>query len=187
MAFINSSSPHQRVRLSTAQIMRTVILCLIPGIFLQSYFFGFGNLLQITLACIVALLSEAFVLKLRQRAILQTLKDGSALLTGILIAIAIPPLAPWWIVVIGTLFAIIFIKQLYGGLGQNIFNPAMAAYVLLLVSFPVQMTTWVPVHTLHPFAVTVLDQVNAFFKTYTTGIEQHLFACCNSDATCLQS
>ena len=167
MAFINSSSPHQRVRLSTAQIMRTVILCLIPGIFLQSYFFGFGNLLQIILACIVALLSEAFVLKLRQRAILQTLKDGSALLTGILIAIAIPPLAPWWIVVIGTLFAIIFIKQLYGGLGQNLFNPAMAAYVLLLVSFPVQMTTWVPMQSLHPFSVTLLDQINALFTGFT--------------------
>ncbi|MCW8996152.1 MAG: RnfABCDGE type electron transport complex subunit D, partial [Psychromonas sp.] len=96
MAFINSSSPHQSVRLSTAKIMRMVTLCLLPGIFLQSYFFGFGNLLQIIIASIVALLSEAFVLKLRQRVVLQTLKDGSALLTGILIAIAIPPLAPWW-------------------------------------------------------------------------------------------
>ena len=167
MAFINSSSPHQRVRLSTAQMMRMVILCLLPGIFLQSYFFGFGNLLQIALASIVALLSEAFILKLRQRAVLQTLKDGSALLTGILIAIAIPPLAPWWIVVIGTLFAIIFVKQLYGGLGQNLFNPAMAAYVLLLVSFPLQMTTWVPVQSLHPFSVTLLDQINALFTGFT--------------------
>lgn len=167
MAFINSSSPHQRVRLSTAQIMRTVILCLIPGIFLQSYFFGLGNLLQITLATIVALLSEAFVLKLRQRPILLTLKDGSALLTGILIAIAIPPLAPWWIVVIGTLFAVIFIKQLYGGLGQNLFNPAMAAYVLLLVSFPVQMTTWLPVQALHPFSLSLLDQIHALFTGFT--------------------
>ena len=167
MAFINSSSPHQGVRLSTAQIMRMVILCLLPGIFLQSYFFGFGNLLQIILASMVALLSEAFVLKLRQRPILQTLKDGSALLTGILIAIAIPPLAPWWIAVIGTLFAIIFVKQLYGGLGQNLFNPAMAAYVLLLVSFPVQMTTWVPVQSLHPFSVTLSDQINALLTGFT--------------------
>lgn len=167
MAFINSSSPHQAVRLSTAQIMRTVLLCLLPGIFLQSYYFGLGNLLQITLAAIVALLSEAFVLKLRQRAILATLKDGSALLTGILIAISIPPLAPWWIVVIGTLFAIIFVKQLYGGLGQNLFNPAMAAYVLLLISFPVQMTSWIPVQSLHPFSVTLLDQINAFFTGFT--------------------
>lgn len=167
MAFINSSSPYQRVRLSTAKIMRTVILCLLPGILLQSYFFGLGNLLQITLACVTALLSEAFILKLRQRAILPTLKDGSALLTGILIAVSIPPLAPWWVVVMGSLFAIIFVKQLYGGLGQNLFNPAMAAYVLLLVSFPVQMTTWIPEHSLQPFAVSLLDQINAFFTGFT--------------------
>ena len=167
MAFINSSSPHQRARLSSAQIMRTVLLCLLPGIILQSYFFGFGNLLQIILASLVALLSEAFVLKLRQRAVLHTLKDGSAILTGILIAIAIPPLAPWWIVVIGTLFAVIFVKQLYGGLGQNIFNPAMSAYVLLLVSFPLQMTTWVPVQSLHPFSMTLLDQISALFTGFT--------------------
>ena len=167
MAFITSSSPHQQIRLSTAQIMRSVIFCLIPGIFLQSYFFGIGNLLQITLACLVALLSEAFVLKLRHRAILATLKDGSALLTGILIAIAIPPLAPWWIVTIGTVFAIIFVKQLYGGLGQNIFNPAMAAYVLLLVSFPVQMTTWIPMQSLHPFSLTFLDQINTLLTGFS--------------------
>ncbi len=167
MAFINSSSPHQSVRLSTSQLMRMVILCLLPGIILQSYFFGFGPLLQIILAALVALLSEAFILKLRQRAVIHTLKDGSALLTGILIAIAIPPLAPWWIVLIGTVFAIIFVKQLYGGLGQNLFNPAMAAYVLLLVSFPVQMTSWIPVQSLQPFSVTLLDQINAFLTGFT--------------------
>ncbi len=167
MAFINSSSPHQSVRLSTSQLMRMVILCLLPGIILQTYFFGFGTLLQIILAALVALLSEAFILKLRQRAVVHTLKDGSALLTGILIAIAIPPLAPWWIVVIGSVFAIIFVKQLYGGLGQNLFNPAMAAYVLLLVSFPVQMTTWMPVQSLQPFSVTLLDQINALFTGFT--------------------
>jgi len=167
MAFISSSSPHQRTRLSSAQIMRTVLLCLIPGIFLQSYFFGPGNLLQITLACTVALLSEASVLALRRRPVLQILKDGSALLTAVLLAIAIPPLAPWWIIVIGTLFAIIFVKQLYGGLGQNLFNPAMAAYVLLLVSFPQQMTSWIPMQSLHPFAITLQDQLSALFTGFT--------------------
>lgn len=167
MAFINSTSPYQRTRRSTAQIMYWVILCLIPGIFLQSYFFGFANLLQISLAAIVALLSEALILLLRKRPVLITLKDASALLTAVLIAIAIPPLAPWWLVVIGTVFAIVFIKQLYGGLGQNIFNPAMSAYVLLLISFPVQMTTWIPVQSLHPFAMTFADQLNAFLTGFT--------------------
>lgn len=167
MAFINASSPHQRTYRSTSQIMLWVIACLIPGVALQSYFFGFANLLQITLASIVALLAEAVILKLRKRPVIETLKDGSALLTGILIAIAIPPLAPWWIAVIGTLFAIIFVKQLYGGLGQNIFNPAMAAYVLLLISFPVQMTTWLPMQSLQPFELTIMDQLNALLTGYT--------------------
>lgn len=167
MAFINASSPHQRTRRSSSQIMVLVMLCLIPGIALQSYFFGFSNLLQILLAGIVALSAEAFILKLRKRPIIPTLKDGSALLTAILIAISIPPLAPWWIVVIGTLFAIIFVKQLYGGLGQNLFNPAMAAYVLLLISFPVQMTAWLPMLSLQPFELSILDQFNTLLTGHT--------------------
>ncbi|PKF63404.1 electron transport complex subunit RsxD [Psychromonas sp. psych-6C06] len=167
MAFINASSPHQRTRRSTSQVMLWVILCLIPGVLIQSYFFGLSNLLQIALASLVALLAEATILKVRKRPVIKTLKDGSALLTGILIAIAIPPLAPWWIAVIGTLFAIVFVKQLYGGLGQNIFNPAMAAYVLLLVSFPVQMTAWLPMLSLQPFELSLLDQVSTVLTGYT--------------------
>jgi len=167
MAFINASSPHQRTYRSTSQIMLWVIACLIPGVAVQSYFFGAANLLQITLASMVALIAEAIILKLRKRPIINTLKDGSALLTGILIAVAIPPIAPWWIAVIGTLFAIVFVKQLYGGLGQNIFNPAMAAYVLLLISFPIQMTTWLPMQSLQPFELTIMDQLNAFFTGHT--------------------
>lgn len=167
MAFINASSPHQRTRRSSSQIMIWVMLCLIPGILLQSYFFGFSNILQIILAGMVAIAAEATILKLRKRPIINTLKDCSALLTGVLIAISIPPLAPWWIVVIGTLFAIIFVKQLYGGLGQNLFNPAMAAYVLLLISFPVQMTTWLPMLSLQPFELSLLDQVNTLLTGHT--------------------
>ena len=167
MAFINASSPHQTTRLSTGKMMQWVIICLLPGIILQSYFFGWGNLLQISIACIVAILSEAFVLILRKRPVLLTLKDCSALVTGILIAISIPPLAPWWIVVIGTFFAIVFVKQLYGGLGQNLFNPAMAAYVILLISFPLQMTTWVPAHALQPFSMSLLDQIQTLLTGFT--------------------
>jgi electron transport complex protein RnfD len=167
MAFKNASSPHQKQRRTTSQIMFFVILCLVPGVLLQSYFFGQANLIQILMACIIALMSEALVLKLRKRPILNTLKDGSALLTAILIAIAIPSLAPWWIIVIGTIFAIVFVKQLYGGLGNNIFNPAMAAYVLLLISFPVQMTTWLPVQSLQPISLTFLDQISTIFTGFT--------------------
>lgn len=167
MAYKNASSPHQKQPRTTTQVMIMVILCLVPGVFLQSYFFGYANLIQISLACLAALASEAFILKLRNRSILNTLKDASALLTAILLAISIPPLAPWWIVVIGTVFAIVFVKQLYGGLGQNIFNPAMAAYVLLLISFPVQMTSWLPAQSLQPFSLTLMDQINAIFTGST--------------------
>lgn len=142
MAFKLASSPHLRVKLQTQTVMRRVIMCAVPGIAVQSYFFGFGVLVQILLAVSVALAAEAAVLALRKRAVLPTISDNSAVLTAILLAVAIPPIAPWWLVVIGTLFAIVLVKQLYGGLGQNIFNPAMAAYVMLLISFPVQMTSW---------------------------------------------
>lgn len=97
--------------------------------------FGWGTLVQILLASVSALLAEALVLKLRKQSVAATLKDNSALLTGLLLAVSIPPLAPWWMVVLGTVFAVIIAKQLYGGLGQNPFNPAMIGYVVLLISF----------------------------------------------------
>ncbi|MCK5818858.1 MAG: electron transport complex subunit RsxD [Psychromonas sp.] len=168
MSFTNLSSPYQQIKRSTSQIMFIVILCLVPAIMLQSYFFGIGNLLQIILSVFTALVAEAAVLKLRNRPIINTLKDGSAILTAVLIAVSIPSLAPWWLVIIGALFAIIFVKQLFGGLGQNIFNPAMAAYVLLLISFPVPMTTWNPTNSLLPFPVDFIDQIKLVFTGVTT-------------------
>lgn len=97
---------------------------------------------NVAIAAAAALLSEAVVLKLRGLPVAATLADGSALLTALLLAITLPPLAPWWLIVVGTAFAIIFAKQLYGGLGYNPFNPAMVGYVVLLISFPLEMTTW---------------------------------------------
>jgi electron transport complex protein RnfD len=97
------------------------------------------------LAIIVALFAEALMLRLRNRPLKPFLTDGSAVVTAVLLAIALPPLAPWWLTITGILFAIIFAKHLYGGLGYNPFNPAMVAYVLLLISFPLEMTTWLPV------------------------------------------
>ncbi|MBT1445949.1 electron transport complex subunit RsxD [Shewanella sp. JM162201] len=142
MAFRISSSPHVRKDTATQAVMQKVILAALPGLAVQCYFFGWGSFIQVLLAIAVALGAEAAVLKLRGRTIKETLNDQSAILTALLIGVALPPLAPWYLVVIGTIFAIVIVKQLYGGLGQNLFNPAMAAYVLLLVSFPVLMTTW---------------------------------------------
>ncbi|MCP4988767.1 MAG: electron transport complex subunit RsxD [Colwellia sp.] len=144
MAFWIASSPHNHNQAQTASLMRLVIYAAIPGVIAQWYFFGWGNLIHIGLAMLTAIVCEFTVLSLRKKPILVQLFDGSALLTALLIGICLPALAPWWISVIGTVFAIVIVKQLYGGLGHNPFNPAMAGYVMLLVSFPLQMTIWQP-------------------------------------------
>lgn len=89
----------------------------------------------------------------------------SALLTALLLAIALPPLLPWWLTVIGVAFAILVVKQLYGGLGYNPFNPAMAGYVLLLISYPVQMTSWLPPLMLNEHPLTLLQTVTVIFSS----------------------
>ena len=142
MVFRIASSPYTHNQRQTSRIMLLVLLAAVPGIAAQLWFFGWGTLVQILLASVSALLAEALVLKLRKQSVAATLKDNSAFLTGLLLAVSIPPLAPWWMVVLGTVFAVIIAKQLYGGLGQNPFNPAMIGYVVLLISFPVQMTSW---------------------------------------------
>ena len=167
MSFKIASSPHQHNQRSTAQLMRLVAFACLPGIAVQAVLFGYGVLVQLLLAIITAWCSEALVLKLRNKPILPRLKDNSALLTAVLLAIAIPPYAPWWIIVIGTAFAIIMVKQLYGGLGNNLFNPAMAAYVLLLVSFPLQMTQWLPPLSLQSVSLMPADAVCAVFSQYS--------------------
>jgi len=138
------SSPFIHDARPTNQVMRLVILALLPGILAEIYFLGWGVLLNLLLCSAYALSAEALVLRLRNRPIKSTLSDNSALLTGLLIALAIPPFLPWWMSLIGVYFAIIFAKQLYGGLGFNPFNPAMVGYVLLLISFPTEMTSWLP-------------------------------------------
>lgn len=127
---------------SVSIIMLKVLLALVPGIVAYVWMFGSGILVSLTLASATALLSEALMLRLRARPVMPFLLDGSALVTAWLLALALPPLAPWWLVVVGTLFAIVIAKQLYGGLGYNPFNPAMVGYAVLLISFPVAMTQW---------------------------------------------
>ncbi|MGI1987934.1 electron transport complex subunit RsxD [Shewanella glacialipiscicola] len=164
MAFKIASSPHVTHNLHTSTVMQRVILCLLPGLVLQCAFFGWGTLIQVLLAMLVALSCEAAVMKLRQRNIKASLSDNSAMLTAILIGIAIPPLAPWWMIVMGAAFAIVIVKHLYGGLGHNLFNPAMAAYVLLLVSFPLQMTTWVAPSSVALNSPSFIDSLQIIFN-----------------------
>lgn len=165
------SSPHDHSHKSTAKIMLLVSLAASLGLVTQVYFFGFGVFIQLLLAIVTAVSCEAFVLKLRNKNIKRALGDNSAILTAVLLALSIPPLAPWWVIVIGTAFAIIFVKQLYGGLGYNLFNPAMAGYVLLLISFPVPMTSWLPVIELQSVSVSIVDAINVvFFGTTQSGL-----------------
>lgn len=164
MAFFIASSPHAHNRRSTPDLMKWVALCALPGLFAQTYFFGWGTLIQLVFAVIIALSLEALVMLVRKRPPMSALRDNSALVTAWLLAIAIPPLSPWWVLVIGLVFAIVIAKHLYGGIGQNLFNPAMVAYVVLLISFPVQMTSWIS-----PFELqsTTLSSGDAFSLIFT--------------------
>ena len=128
--------------------MLRVLIALIPGIALYVWYFGPAILVSITLASITALATEAVMLKLRNRPLKPFLSDNSALITAWLLALSIPALAPWWLVVVGTAFGIVVAKHLYGGLGNNPFNPAMVGYAVLIISFPAHMTHWLTPSTL---------------------------------------
>jgi electron transport complex protein RnfD len=125
-----------------ANLMLKVLLALLPAILTSVLLLGAGLLCHLFLAMSTALFSEALILWLRKKPIKSSLYDLSAIVTAVLLALSLPAFAPWWISVNGTLFAIIIAKQLYGGLGYNPFNPAMAGYAFLLISFPQPMTAW---------------------------------------------
>ncbi|NQD37218.1 electron transport complex subunit RsxD [Permianibacter sp. IMCC34836] len=138
------SSPHRTRGERVGQVMRMVIYCTAPGMATLMAFFGWGSLFQVWLCILACVVGEAVVLSLRGRDPRHELKDCSAILTGLLLGLCLPPYAPWWIAISGSLFAIVVAKQLYGGLGMNPFNPAMVGYVFLLISFPIAMTSWTP-------------------------------------------
>jgi H+/Na+-translocating ferredoxin:NAD+ oxidoreductase subunit D len=127
---------------SVTMVMLKVLGALVPGILVYTSLIGPGILINLCIASIAALGFEAMMLRLRGYAVKPFLMDLSAIVTAWLLALSLPPLAPWWLTVTGTLFAIVVAKHLYGGLGQNIFNPAMVGFAVLLISFPAQMTQW---------------------------------------------
>ncbi len=141
MSLIMLSSPHAHGGNSIRMVMLTVMLALLPATLVSVYLFGWLALLLIVTCMLTALLTEAICLKWMGRS-LSTLFDNSAALTGLFLALTLPASTPWWMAILGSVFAIVLGKQLYGGLGYNIFNPALSARVILLVSFPLQMTTW---------------------------------------------
>lgn len=162
MALLRITSPHAHGPMSTPRVMQNVLLATVPGIIALTHFFGFGTLVNLLWAAIVAIACEAVALKLRRRPIGFYLKDYSALVTATLLAISLPPYAPWWLIATGVACAILLAKHLYGGLGYNPFNPAMAGYVILLISFPLQMTAWAPPRGLDQLP-SLLDALRACF------------------------
>ena len=137
------SSPHQHDSNSVSRIMATVLLALLPGIAALVWLLGNGVLINSGIAIVSALLSEWVFLRFRGRNPVVAVTDLSAVLTAVLLALALPPLMPAWQVALGTIFAIVVGKQLFGGIGNNPFNPAMLGYALLLVSFPASMSQWI--------------------------------------------
>lgn len=157
------SSPHQHAPVTVTQVMFAVVYALVPGLIAYVYFFGWGVAINVAIAVMVALIAEGAMLKLRARPVKPYLADGSVIVTAILLGMALPPLAPWWVTALGTAFAVVFAKHLYGGLGFNPFNPAMVGYAMLLVAFPRDMTTWLPPVLLDASAHSFLDAMRVIF------------------------
>ncbi len=128
--------------MTTPQIMALVLFAALPGIIAMTAWFGPGTLINIAWLVLCAVAFEAMVLTLRRRPVVPALRDCSATVTALLLALSIPPATPWWAGLIGAFFAIVIAKHLYGGLGTNPFNPAMVGYAVLLIAFPLTMTSW---------------------------------------------
>ena len=142
LAGIVSTSPHLRTNESVPKIMWIVFASLVPAWIMGTYWFGLGAVTVGLIAVVASMASEAAVKKIRGQK--NTMLDGSAAVAGLLLAFNMPANAPWWMTVVGSVFMIVIVKELFGGLGFNILNPALAARAFLLASWPVQMTgNWV--------------------------------------------
>lgn len=142
------SGPFTHENSSIQRTMLWVMVALTPATIFGIYQFGLPALWLFLLTIISCVIAEVVCLYIAGKAITHYITDGSAILTGWLLAMTLPPWAPWWIAVVGAFLAIVVGKQVFGGIGQNLFNPAMVARVTLLISFPLEMTTWVTPQTL---------------------------------------
>ncbi len=134
------AGPYTHAKASISRTMGLVMLALLPATLFSLYQFGWPAIFLFLVTTAACLLLEAFSLRIAGKPAKVFLMDGSALLTGWLLAMTLPPWAPWWIGVVGAFLAIVIGKQVFGGIGQNLFNPAMVARVALLISFPLEMT-----------------------------------------------
>jgi len=137
-----NNSPYLLKPASVSSVMLRVLAALIPGVVAYVWFFGSAVLVQLAIASVAAVAGEAVMLSLRNKPVWLFVSDGSALVTAWLIALTFSPIVPWWLMVVAVLFAIVVVKHLFGGLGQNPFNPAMAAFCLMIVAYPQLMSQW---------------------------------------------
>lgn len=156
--YLLSSSPHMATTDNVPKIMWTVIAALMPAVVFGVYNFGFGVLMTIMASIIAAVATEAIINKMRGKEI--SVSDGSAVLTGLLLAMTLPPAFPKAYAAVGAIFAIAIGKQIFGGLGYNIFNPALLGRAFLQASFSVKMTTWTAPATID--AVTTATPLGSF-------------------------
>ena len=137
-------APHLHCQMSTTRIMMTVILSLIPAVGVMTYFFGSGTLIQFIIASLTAIACQVLTALMRNRRIKHVLKDPSGVVTALLLALTLPPLLPWYFTVMATAFAMLLVRECFGGLGMNIFNPAMSGFIFLVISAPgIFYSTWV--------------------------------------------
>jgi Na+-translocating ferredoxin:NAD+ oxidoreductase subunit D len=154
---IVSANPHIRDKSSVAKIMHTVNLSLLPAIFAAGWFFGFRAIVLILVAIVSCVITEAAIQKFRKKPV--TVYDGSAILTGILLGLNVPANVQWWIVALGSVFAIAIAKQAFGGLGFNIFNPALIGRAFMVASWPVEMTS--NAYWTEPFTGKSMDAISS--------------------------
>ena len=134
-------SPHIHSKTSTKSLMRDVVIALLPAVIVSIVFYGWKELLVISVSVLSCVLLESLITRYMLRKP-DTICDWSAAVTGVLLALNLPPTTPWWVVLIGAAVAIGVAKMTFGGLGQNVFNPALVGRVFLLISFPTYMTHW---------------------------------------------
>jgi len=141
--FVRHDAPYVNPKVGVAETMLHVLIALVPAALAHVWYFGPGFLLNLIVATVFCVGGEMLIIKARSRNPRIAIADYSAIVTAALLAFALPSLTPWWVTATGSLFAVIVAKHLYGGLGFNVFNPAMAGYVVILVAFPMEVNLWV--------------------------------------------
>ena len=143
MEFARREAPYLRPQADVSSIMLQVLAALVPAALAHVWYFGPGFIFNLIIATGFCVAGEALMMHARGRDPWVALSDYSAIVTAALLAFALPSLTPWWVTATGALFGIVVAKHLYGGVGFNVFNPAMAGYVVILVAFPMEMNLWV--------------------------------------------